>query len=108
MLTFYTDNMPLPTPPGALPRAYRVLCLRCARRKRNTPGHTCTFTSTSSKKCDYCTRQKGLCRPVSIRFMFGLSVNESRFHGTVVRNLMLSKQLGTMLLGGPLLLPWLR
>src|ERR1700712_1182164 len=57
--------MPLPVPPGALSVAHRVCCLRCVRAMKKSGEHTCVFTKSSSKKCEYCTSQNALCVPVS-------------------------------------------
>ncbi|OAF63374.1 hypothetical protein VC83_00551 [Pseudogymnoascus destructans] len=59
--------MPVLLPPGALPAAYRVLCMRCVRRI-GTPDdapmeHECVWSEKSSK-CAYCVKQKAPCVPI--------------------------------------------
>ncbi|OAF57018.1 hypothetical protein VC83_06048 [Pseudogymnoascus destructans] len=60
-------KMPVLLPPGALPAAYRVLCMRCVRRI-GTPDdapmeHECVWSEKSSK-CAYCVKQKAPCVPI--------------------------------------------
>lgn len=58
--------MPVRTPPGALPAAYRVICLRSIRRLAfGERISEYEFGSESSKKCQRCTVQKGSCSFVS-------------------------------------------
>jgi hypothetical protein len=66
-------QMPVPTAPGALPAAFRVVCIRCVRRMVGHTDHRCSFGSGVSSKCTHCTRQRGNCTPVGlslIRFQF--------------------------------------
>jgi hypothetical protein len=66
-LTLVTDIVKvtmLPVPAGALSAAHRVCCVRCLRAMKRDGDHECAFTSESSKKCEYCTSQNGLCQPV--------------------------------------------
>ncbi|KFY58479.1 hypothetical protein V496_06113 [Pseudogymnoascus sp. VKM F-4515 (FW-2607)] len=56
--------MPVPPPSGALTVAFRVLCMRCVRRKATVPDHDCVWSPTSSK-CGYCVAQKSTCAPMS-------------------------------------------
>lgn len=60
--------MPVPTAPGALSAAFRVVCIRCTRRMVGHPDHRCSFEAAASSKCAYCTSQKGACTPVSTNF----------------------------------------
>jgi hypothetical protein len=62
-------QMPVPTAPGALLAAFRVVCIRCVRRMGGHTDHRCSFGSGVSSKCTYCTRQKGACTPVSLRLI---------------------------------------
>jgi hypothetical protein len=58
--------MPLRCPAGALPEAFRVICMRGVRALgRGAVGIDYAFPSESSAKCAYCTQQKEKCRPVS-------------------------------------------
>ncbi|USP77989.1 uncharacterized protein yc1106_05263 [Curvularia clavata] len=57
--------MPLRCPPGALPDAYRFICLRAVRAlARRQFDIAYAYPSDSSKKCLYCTQQKEKCDPV--------------------------------------------
>lgn len=58
--------MPIRCPAGALPDAYRVICLRSVRALasgRAVPYH---FRSSSSKKCEHCATNNGACEPVPV------------------------------------------
>lgn len=61
-------RMPLPTPSGAAPAAHRVCCVRCLRACKKNAEHSCSFDNPASAKCAYCTKQKGKCIPVSLRY----------------------------------------
>jgi hypothetical protein len=65
VLLFF-DNMPVPPTVGALPAAFRVVCIRCVRHMATHSDHRCAFESTVSSKCTYCTAQRGNCVPVSV------------------------------------------
>jgi hypothetical protein len=58
--------MPVRCPVGALPAAHRVMCLRAV--KAMARGHIIEywFASRGSKKCAYCTAQKGSYNLVSV------------------------------------------
>lgn len=56
--------MPIPVPPGALPAAYRGICLRAVRAIARGHFHNYQFESASSKKCAYCTLLNEKCKPV--------------------------------------------
>ncbi|KAH7554699.1 hypothetical protein BM1_07360 [Bipolaris maydis] len=57
--------MPLRCPAGALPEAYRLICLRSLRAfARGVFDVDFNFDSEGSKKCNYCTQQKEKCSPV--------------------------------------------
>ncbi|XP_014550003.1 hypothetical protein COCVIDRAFT_32164 [Bipolaris victoriae FI3] len=57
--------MPLRCPAGALPEAYRLICLRSLRCfARGLFRVDYSFGSEGSKKCNYCTQQKEKCSPV--------------------------------------------
>ena len=56
--------MPIPVLAGALPKAYRVLCLRCLRALKKDADYEYEFRSAVSKKCEYCTKQNAICVPV--------------------------------------------
>ena len=65
--------MPLRCPAGALPEAYRFICMRSVRAyARANFSVDYKFESESSKKCAYCTQQKEKCVPVSFPFLFSL------------------------------------
>lgn len=67
----HTYTMPLRCPPGALPEAYRLVCLRSVRAfARGLLAVDFRFKSESSKKCNYCTSQKEKCDPVSLHCCF--------------------------------------
>ncbi|OBT68855.1 hypothetical protein VE03_02040 [Pseudogymnoascus sp. 23342-1-I1] len=56
--------MPIPAPAGALPAAFRVLCMRCLRAKaRGIEAHECVWSPTTLK-CEYCTSQHAGCVPL--------------------------------------------
>ena len=58
--------MPLRCPAGALPEAYRLICLRSVRAfARGVHNVDYRFGAAGSKKCNYCTQQKEKCSPVS-------------------------------------------
>ena len=58
--------MPIRPPPGSLPEAHRVVCLRCVRAFGRGDSPDYSFPKLSSKKCVYCTRQNEKCNPVSL------------------------------------------
>lgn len=60
--------MPIPVPPGALPVAHRVLCLRGVRAlsRGRLSVNEYGFDSDSSKKCSYCTSINEKCVPIPI------------------------------------------
>lgn len=64
-------------PTGALPDAFRILCMRCARqRAKDSPGaaaHICDWAEKPrSSKCAWCSKQKAPCVPVSFCVVCGL------------------------------------
>ncbi|KAF2022683.1 hypothetical protein EK21DRAFT_119495 [Setomelanomma holmii] len=58
--------MPIPVPPGALPAAHRVICMRAVRALARGNSVSFGFASAQSKKCAYCTLQNEVCRPVPL------------------------------------------
>ncbi|KAK2628407.1 hypothetical protein QTJ16_001510 [Diplocarpon rosae] len=56
--------MPIPLPAGAMRKAHRVCCCRCARRLLSDLSHRYVFASTRSKKCKWCNLQKADCVPL--------------------------------------------
>ena len=58
--------MPLPTPPSALIKAYRVLYVCYIRAVKKDGSHQCVFSKATLKKCDYYISQKGKCHTISI------------------------------------------
>lgn len=59
--------MPIPVPPGALPAAHRVICMRAVRAlARGNREIEYGFLSEGSKKCAYCTLMNEKCRPVPL------------------------------------------
>ncbi|KAF1922376.1 uncharacterized protein M421DRAFT_78461 [Didymella exigua CBS 183.55] len=56
--------MPIPVPPGALPEAHRVICIRSVRAAARGRFVDFEFSSMSSKKCAYCTFQNEKCVPL--------------------------------------------
>ncbi|KAF3031659.1 hypothetical protein E8E11_001531 [Didymella keratinophila] len=56
--------MPIPVPPGALPQAHRVICMRAVRaigRRRWLGRQAFGFASASSSKCSYCIDKAERC-----------------------------------------------
>jgi hypothetical protein len=59
--------MPIPVPPGALPAAYRVICMRAVRAlARGNSEIEYRFLAEGSKKCAYCTLINKKCRLVPL------------------------------------------
>jgi hypothetical protein len=62
-------TMPIPVPPGALPQAHRVICMRAVRaigRRQWLGREAFGFASASSSKCSYCTDKAERCRCVPV------------------------------------------